>query len=220
MGKGIIYKIVSPHCDKCYIGSTKNRLCLRKALHMYHYRCYLQNKSKLKTTALHILEKGDCEFIPIETMEFDDIKQLRLREREIQEQYKAEGKLINTNHAYRSEEERKEQCRLNAKKMYERNFLDHKAKMREAYHKNKEIRNERSKQYYQQHKERISAYLKEKSKSRVLCECGIKYICSKEKHLAGLCHKKRMMSINNGDSKPQSESQVGAQEKTINESTT
>lgn len=213
--KGIIYKIESPNCEECYIGSTKNRLCLRKALHLYQYRQHVKNKKNYNTTAFRIIEKGDPQFSVIETGEFDNITELRKRELEIQCEYKAQNKLININRAYRSDEERLATQRVYAAKQYARDTLALRARMREQYYKNKEARIQHNKKYYQEHKEQIKARMKEAYKNRKICECGIVYTCPTEKHITYRAHEKRMALINGASSK--SKSEVGAQEEAVNE---
>ena len=39
-----IYMIRDRTNNNCYIGSTFNKLCLRKAIHKYHYKLYTQNR--------------------------------------------------------------------------------------------------------------------------------------------------------------------------------
>jgi hypothetical protein len=70
--KGYIYKISSPNIDNIYIGSTIKSLHRRLSLH------YTQpaNTSKL------ILDAGDATIELIETIEYNDIKELRSKERE------------------------------------------------------------------------------------------------------------------------------------------
>jgi glycine cleavage system aminomethyltransferase T len=44
--KGKIYKLVSHHTDKVYIGSTVNSLCNRLAAHKAQYKLHLKGKGK------------------------------------------------------------------------------------------------------------------------------------------------------------------------------
>lgn len=202
MVHGIIYKIVTPESEQCYIGSTKNRLCLRKALHMYQFRQHLKNGDQTgKTTAFQLLKMGNCEFIPIEEGNFETISDLRKREREIQAAYKSENKLINLNEAYQTIEERKIKNRLRAKQNYAKCFLTQQSKSLASYYANLEKRRQHSREYYHTHRDELLAKVKQNKEHSKKCECGITYSCSTEKHLANRCHQKRMdalaLSINN-----------------------
>lgn len=189
--KGIIYKISSPQEQKMYIGSTKNSLALRKALHRNHYKRYL-NGCNGYCTSFELLKHPDVQYEVLETMEYDEIKELRKREKEVQDTLRELDMLINMNASYLSEEERKERNRVRAKANYHASIVEGRAARLKAYYNNREERNARSKAYYHLNKDKLNQKRKESMKNRVECECGILYGCTTEKHLAGLPHKKRM----------------------------
>jgi hypothetical protein len=85
---GKIYKLVSPHTDKIYIGSTcKQRLCQRLAMHKQHYKDWLKdNKNNLSSFTL--LELGDVEIILLENINCKTKDELHKKEREYIEKYK------------------------------------------------------------------------------------------------------------------------------------
>jgi hypothetical protein len=76
---GLIYKITSSNTEMVYVGSTKNRLCLRKTLHKYHYKLYLDNKFKY-LKSFDIIQYNDWKIEKLEELICEDIKQLRQRE--------------------------------------------------------------------------------------------------------------------------------------------
>ena len=73
-----IYKITSPSLNLCYIGSTKNRLCLRKCQHKHHYKLYQKNKFNY-VSSFQVLEDPLCHW---EIIENDIIDKEVLKERE------------------------------------------------------------------------------------------------------------------------------------------
>ena len=68
---GYIYKIISPSTDKIYIGSTTKTLKQRFSNHKYDYGC----SSEI------ILSLDDAVIECIEEVKFEDVKELRGRER-------------------------------------------------------------------------------------------------------------------------------------------
>ena len=75
-----IYKIISPHTDKIYIGSTtKQYLSTRFAHHMCVYKKWLNGEFH-KINSFDILEFGDCKIILIETFPCNTKAELEARE--------------------------------------------------------------------------------------------------------------------------------------------
>ena len=72
-----IYKITSPLLKKCYIGSTKNALCLRRAIHNHHFKLYNEGKFNY-VSSFEVLKDADCEWEIVE----DNIEKENLKERE------------------------------------------------------------------------------------------------------------------------------------------
>jgi len=70
-----IYKIVSPHTDKCYVGSTCKKLKSRLSNHIDDF------KNDSSVTSKHILKFGDYEIVLIENYCCENKEELRNKER-------------------------------------------------------------------------------------------------------------------------------------------
>ena len=70
-----VYKIVSPHTDKVYVGSTCATLKDRLAGHISKF------KNDNDTTSKHVLIFGDYEIVLIENVSCENVKELETRER-------------------------------------------------------------------------------------------------------------------------------------------
>ncbi len=77
---GYIYKISSNQTPLVYFGSTTTRPCLRKAIHRYQYKAFLNNKNNY-LSAFEVVKYPDHKFEVVETVKFDDKNDLRARER-------------------------------------------------------------------------------------------------------------------------------------------
>ena len=81
---GKIYKIISNHGDKVYIGSTcLPRLCTRLAKHKSNYNCW-KNGTSGKTTSYDLFDEygtENCQIILLETHPCSSKDELKLRER-------------------------------------------------------------------------------------------------------------------------------------------
>jgi len=94
-----IYKIVSPHTDKIYIGSTTQKyLKSRLQGHIGCYKDYKNGTRKRTITSFILLELGDADIILIENYPCNSKDELHKREREIIEQNmdKCVNKMIPT----------------------------------------------------------------------------------------------------------------------------
>lgn len=120
--KAIIYKITSPSTQSIYIGSTKNLLSLRKTLHKYHYKLYLQNRFKY-LKSFEIIKYDDWKIEIIEEYPCNNLLQLHKREGY---HIKNTPNCINERIAGRTNEEYKQENRL---------LINERA--RERYHQNK-----------------------------------------------------------------------------------
>lgn len=77
-----IYKIISPHTDKIYIGSTTNPyLSNRKSVHKAHYDMWKDDNTKQYCSSFELYDLGDIEFILLELYKCDSKDELRARER-------------------------------------------------------------------------------------------------------------------------------------------
>jgi hypothetical protein len=105
--QGKIYKIISPHTDKIYIGSTtKQYLSQRLSKHKYAFK-------KQNLTSYKILEFGDVEIILLESYPCNSKDELIARERYWMDQ---SINLINKNRPVITEEERKNRKKQNVEK--------------------------------------------------------------------------------------------------------
>ena len=76
-----IYKLVSNHTDKIYIGSTAQKyLTSRKAGHMADYKKFKNGKSHC-TSSQDLIELGEIDIILIENFKCETKEELHARER-------------------------------------------------------------------------------------------------------------------------------------------
>jgi hypothetical protein len=79
--QGKIYKIVSPHTDKIYIGSTtKQYLSQRLAKHKSNFNNWQRDKGE-KIYSFELIELGDVEIILLESYPCNSKDELTSRER-------------------------------------------------------------------------------------------------------------------------------------------
>jgi hypothetical protein len=81
MFNGIIYKLISPDCDKCYIGSSRHSLNKRFSQHKSRYNNFLLGKGK-KYTAFEILKNPNCTIELIEEFNFNNKEELLMKEKQ------------------------------------------------------------------------------------------------------------------------------------------
>jgi len=104
--QGKIYKIISPHTDKIYIGSTyKEYLSQRLAKHKSEFKEWLKNKTKPNIRSYELLQLGDVEIILLESYPCNSKDELRARERHWIDQH---NNLVNKARPVITEEERKQ----------------------------------------------------------------------------------------------------------------
>jgi hypothetical protein len=176
--KGKIYKIVSPHTDKIYIGSTcKEYLSQRLAKHKSDFKVWLKN-GKHNVTSYRLLELGEVEILLLETYPCNSKDELISRERHWYDLNKELS--INKNRSSISNEEKIE-------------FKN------EHYIKNKEHYSQLHRQYCENHKDEIKQYRKEYDKEyrkiKYDCECGSKNISyeQKSRHIKSDKHQTYLM---------------------------
>lgn len=88
--RGFIYKIVSPSCDKCYIGSTQASLPTRWSRHKSSYKGYTENGQGNFNSSYHLMEKGDARIELIEECWLASKVELKRKEGEYQRKMKDE----------------------------------------------------------------------------------------------------------------------------------
>ena len=80
--QGKIYKIISPHTDKIYIGSTcRDFLSQRLAKHKNDFKDWQLGKVNKKVTSYNLIELGDVEIILLEKYPCNSKDELTSRER-------------------------------------------------------------------------------------------------------------------------------------------
>lgn len=130
--KSLIYSIYSPSLDEYYIGSTTCKLSLRKAIHKY--QCKLNNEGKFKNIkSFKIIRQGDAEYKVIKS--FDSISKKELLNEETKEII-----FMKLMHGDKILNKNNSGLTLNIK----------------------EYNRQKSKKYYENHKEERSIYFKKK----------------------------------------------------------
>lgn len=163
-----IYKIVSNHTDKIYIGSTIQLLCKRIYKHKKDYQ-YFQNNIGRYIRSFDLLELGDVDIILLENVKCESKEELHAKERYYIELNKE--LCVNKNIPTRTDKE------------YRNDNIE---KIKQYANDNKEIRKEYKKEYYEKNIEKF--------KEKFNCECGGKYTYStKQRHLKS---KKHINNIN------------------------
>jgi len=148
---GKIYKLVSPHTDKIYIGSTcKKYLCHRLASHKMQYKKIKQGLNQY-ISSFELFELGDVEIVLLESVNCNTKDELLKIERDYYEKYK--DILVNKHRPFRSDEEDKKIRNKYCKEYHE---------------KNKERRLDYRKEYCEKNKE----LLKQKRQILYSCACG------------------------------------------------
>ena len=168
-----IYKLISDHTDKIYIGSTVQPLHKRKSGHKKGYIIF-KNHNKNYVSSYDLIELGEIDIILIENFKCENKEELHARER-----YHIELKrelCVNKHIPSRSQKE-----------WYENNKEDIKEKRKEREEKIKDIIKEKYKERYINNKETIN----EKQKEKLNCECGGKFTNSNK-----LCHLKSKKHLN------------------------
>jgi len=205
---GIIYSITCNDTNDVYVGSTTTSLNKRMIGHHNNCKRYDEGKQKQGCSAFDIIRRNNYTVKPLETYEYEELKQLHLKERE----YIAELKPVNTmRRPHASKEEKKETEKTikskpenKAKKAesdkkyrngeHREDLLQRK---REYHHANKEAIAEKKKAYRDANKEAIAErkraeYEKAKEKGlceQIICQCGGNYILrAKARHFKTKCH--------------------------------
>jgi len=163
--QGKIYKLICPHTDKIYIGSTtKKYLSQRLTGHKTAFNFYQKNGSNGNTRSYELLQLGDVEIILLEAYPCNSKDELIARERHWIDQ---NNNIVNKSRPSINEEERKQH-----KKQYYEIKKEHFLELqKQKYENNKEHYLEINKQYRINNQEKI----KEKNSIIHKCECGVKY---------------------------------------------
>jgi hypothetical protein len=171
---GKIYKLVSPHSNKIYVGSTcKKYLCQRLSQHKSNYKEWIKNE-KIYISSFELFELGDVEIVLLESVNCETKDELFKKEREYIDKYK--DIIVNKLKPSRTRKEKNEQTKK------------YRAKNKEKMKQYREENKERIKKYYEDNKEKINKTYE--------CECGsILRIYEKTRHLKSLKHQKYLNSL-------------------------
>tara|TARA_R110000868_G_C10847769_1_gene760565 strand:- start:715 stop:1326 length:612 start_codon:yes stop_codon:yes gene_type:complete len=150
--QGKIYKIITPHCDKYYIGSTITSLSERFSKHKYEE----------PTTAKQLIQLGDCSIELIENFPCQSKKELTQREGELQRKFKNE--IVNCKIEGRTKKEYYEDNKetiINYIKNYRiENIEKVKAQQKSHYNENREVICEKVKNYVNKNREKVDLHKK------------------------------------------------------------
>ena len=140
-----IYTIRSNQTDKYYIGSTNQKtLAQRLGKHRCNYKEYLLDNTKKNVTSFKILQYNDHYIELLENYPCNNKEELFRREGQLQRQFKSE--IVNKNISGRT-----------TKEFYADNILELRQKTKTYRENNKEKCVMDCKNYYEAHKEQISA---------------------------------------------------------------
>ena len=155
--KGQIYKIVDVGYNKCYIGSTTQKLSDRIAKHRLFYKQYKQGKKEYVSIFDIFDEFGveNCKIEWIEDYPCDNRKQLEAREGH----YQQELNCVNKNLAGRTKKEYREEHREYLSQIDKERYLENKEKILEKqkynYQNNKERILQRQREYRDKNPEKL-----------------------------------------------------------------
>lgn len=188
-----IYKLISDHTDKIYIGSTVQPLHKRKHGHIKSYQLF-KNKQIQYVSSYELIDLGEIDIILIENIKCENREELHAKERHYIELNKE--LCINLKIPTRTTEEKKQNRRELQKNHYKNNIEIIKEKHNEYYENNKEILKIKNKTYKENNKEKLN----EKHKEKLNCECGGKFTYSnKAVHLKSKKHLKHLEPIQIND---------------------
>jgi hypothetical protein len=177
--QGKIYKIISPHTDKIYIGSTiKQYLSQRLAKHKSGFKAWKLGKEN-KVNSYDLIELGDVEILLLEIYPCNSKDELISRERYWYDLNKELA--VNKNRPHITYEED-----LKFKREHYIKNKEHYLKQAETYRElNQDAIKKNSDEWYQKNKNRI----KEKNSIIHKCECGLEYTNqNKSRHMKTKIH--------------------------------
>jgi len=175
-----IYKLVSPHTDEIYIGSTVQRLCHRLSGHKRDCR-----EGKVITNK-KLFELGGVKIILIEDFPCDRKEELIKRERHYIENFDCVNKVIPGRTPKEYYQDHKEHLSKKSKIRYENNKEKIAEKTKEYREENKEKIAEKKKEYCEKNKEKVAQRKKEyyqANKEIIDKKNKINYEKNKEKYL-------------------------------------
>jgi uncharacterized protein YaiL (DUF2058 family) len=146
---GKIYKLVSNHTDKIYIGSTIQNLSSRMTGHRSKYKRYLNGKG-YNFTANELVCFPDCKIYLLENVNCNSKHELEMRER-----FHIEScDCVNKNIPCRTEDEKKEYIDKIKEKnqIKQKDKIENKEQIKEAKNRMKKLINEHKKKIKEDNK--------------------------------------------------------------------
>jgi len=191
---GIIYSIIDNESKDIYYGSTLMSINRRMNSHRYNCKGYDEGKRKSGCSSFNIIRKNDYKVSILETVEFEDKKELLFKEREYIENNNCVNKMkkpistkqekLETAKQYQNNKEgRKDYMKTYSIKYREQNKEKLAVQKKEYGEANKEAIKEKSKAYRLKNTEAIKEkkkleYEKDKLNGKcniITCECGGTY---------------------------------------------
>jgi len=157
---GKIYKLVSNHTDKIYVGSTcKERLCQRLAKHKKSYKEWLKDNNKHNISSYRLFELGDVKIVLLESVNCKTKDELLKKEREYIEKFK--DIIVNKVIPSRTIKEYREDNKQKIKEYKQQYHTEHKEKLKQKTYK-----------YREEHIEEYKNYKNKYVNELYDCECG------------------------------------------------
>ena len=204
MKSGYIYKIWSKNDpEMVYYGSTQQQVCQRLTDHKHGYHQWKKNSKKYTFTSSYLIfDIGEYEYTTLEKVDFEELFELKNRERfyiennkcvnkqipnrtkkEYKIQYKKDNPQIEKEYYKKNQEKIKDKMynyyydNIEKKKEYQRNYRQN----------NLQLVREKDKIYQQKNKEKIS----QKNKIKVNCPYCSSMItkCNLRRHIKNSCKK-------------------------------
>ena len=167
-----IYKIISPHTDKIYIGSTtKQYISERKSDHKCRYENWKNDNTKGYCSSYELYDLGDIQYILLESYKCNSKDELTARER-----YWIEQNINNVVNIVKRPYVSELEAKQNKHNYYENN-KDHFSELNKIWKKN--------------NKDKLIEY----SLIKYDCECGSKNIskCKESRHIKSDKHQTYLM---------------------------
>lgn len=179
---GVVYKVECNVTGLIYYGSTIQKLNVRVNKHRYNCNLYhANNNPRIYCTSFKVFENNNYNVELIENVEFDNISELKARERF----YITEYQCVNKNIPFSSRTETTKRWKTNNKdkvKLYRENNKEREKEYRKTYRENnkeklklyKENNKEKQKEYSRLYYEKIRMKINEYDKIQNLLKNEIK----------------------------------------------
>jgi len=151
-----IYKLVNPHTDKIYIGSTIQKLSSRKATHTRDYKNWKSGKDRKHASSCFIFEASEdiheTKIELIKEVKCENKKELWNIEMEIINQHdncvnENKGQTLDPNYRYNTYLKHKDRYNKNRRIKRQENIEEYRKKDQERYKRDKQNILERHKNY-------------------------------------------------------------------------